>query len=262
MGWGGLKGPAIEKQLQLCRQEMFSQGLFSQSMANPGLHISHLSYFPTYLFSARSPATPPLRPGKFVTCSYRNSSRGRGGMAVSPQRAARSLPGLRASDSPPRAAGLGVGGLSPASKSRAGTRPSPRPRRPPPAPQSPPRSPDARSPAHPAPPSPPPPPTARRVPAAHSRFRFPRGLRLPPSSRRARYHLRAAPWPPGAQGPCGGTPSSAPSPPPRLPRLLLPCPGAREGSAGRKGAHRGPPAPAVGQGGYYPLHFMIKKTVD
>lgn len=251
-------------------------------MGNPGLPISHLSYLPTYLFPARSPATPPPR----------HSGRGNSLLALTEILRGEKKNGYRSparcvivSRAPgrPRTPAAGLGQRSRAAgprlisvQVRAGTRPSPRPRRPPPRTAEPPalpglpepRSPRTAAAADCRPPAGYPPLTLAFVFPAGSAFRGGRPTPSrsaiagsgspPPSPRRARWHPRGAPWPRGAQGPHCSTPFLPP--PPRLPRQCLPCPRVREGSAGRKGAHGGPPAPAVGQGGHYPLHFTIKET--
>lgn len=145
-----------------------------QASIFPFCHISQLTCF---LLDSPPLATPPLQLGKFVTCSYRNSSRGGGEWLSDPTVLRDHFPGpgkgpaprLRASDSAPA-----WPSLSPASASPAGTRPWPRPRGLlSPKPPALPARPDPYSPA-------PPPPSSCGVRTAHSRFRFPRGLRLPP----------------------------------------------------------------------------------
>ncbi|XP_032209598.1 WW domain-binding protein 11-like [Mustela erminea] len=114
-------------------------------------------YFPSVtvpnLCFPRDP--PPLQPGKFVTCSYRNSSRAGGKWLSDPTALRDRLPGsgkgpaprLRASDSAPARPGHGSGASHP--------RPRPRPglalgrARAVSSPRSPPRSPHAQIPTHP-----------------------------------------------------------------------------------------------------------------
>lgn len=147
-------------------------------MGNPGLCISLLSQFPTYVFRE----IPRHSSWGNSLLALIEIPRGVGEMAFRPHCAARTFPGLwqgrRTSAAGlgqrSRAAGPRVGGLSPASTSPAGTRPWPRPRGLlSPKPPALPARPDPYSPA-------PPPPSSCGVRTAHSRFRFPRGLRLPP----------------------------------------------------------------------------------